>query len=57
MSVPRIKRQDLGVLVIDDAIAIRPLAYASFTFDHRILDGAKADAFMSNVKEKIESWS
>ena len=45
------------VKVIDDAIAIRPLAYASFTFDHRILDGAKADAFMSNVKEKIESWS
>ena len=44
------------VKVIDDAIAIRPLAYASFTFDHRILDGATADAFVSSIKEKIENW-
>lgn len=44
------------VKVIDDAIAIRPLAYASFTFDHRILDGASADAFVSTVKEILESW-
>ncbi len=45
------------VKVIDDAIAIRPLAYASFTFDHRILDGATADAFVSTIKEIIENWS
>jgi pyruvate dehydrogenase complex dihydrolipoamide acetyltransferase long form len=45
------------VKVIDDAIAIRPLAYVSFTFDHRILDGASADAFVATVKEIIESWS
>jgi 2-oxoisovalerate dehydrogenase E2 component (dihydrolipoyl transacylase) len=44
------------VKVIDDAIAIRPLAYASFTFDHRILDGATADAFVSTVKNIIEDW-
>lgn len=44
------------VKVIDDAIAIRPLAYASFTFDHRILDGATADAFVSTIKEQIENW-
>ena len=44
------------VKVIDDAIAIRPLAYVSFTFDHRILDGASADAFVSTVKRHIENW-
>jgi 2-oxoglutarate dehydrogenase E2 component (dihydrolipoamide succinyltransferase) len=45
------------VKVIDDAIAIRLLAYASLTFDHRILDGATADAFMSTFKEELETWS
>jgi len=45
------------VKVIDDAIAIRPLAYASFTFDHRILDGASADAFVSTIKNLIETYS
>ena len=44
------------VKVIDDAIAIRPLAYVSFTFDHRILDGASADAFVSTIKKEIEGW-
>lgn len=44
------------VKVIDDAIAIRPLAYVSFTFDHRILDGASADAFVTTVKRHIEDW-
>ncbi len=44
------------VKVIDDAIAIRPLAYVSFTFDHRILDGATADNFVAEVKAIIEGW-
>ena len=44
------------VKVIDDAIAIRPLAFVSFTFDHRILDGALADNFVSTIKTHIENW-
>lgn len=44
------------VKVIDDAIAIRPMAYISFTFDHRILDGASADHFVSTIKSLIENW-
>lgn len=44
------------VKVISDAIAIRPMAYVSFTFDHRILDGLSADSFVSTVKEMIENW-
>jgi 2-oxoglutarate dehydrogenase E2 component (dihydrolipoamide succinyltransferase) len=41
----------------DDAIVIRPMCYLSFTFDHRILDGAPADAFLMTVKETLEGWS
>ena len=45
------------VVVIDDAIAIRPMVYLSFVFDHRILDGASADWFLVNVKETLENWT
>lgn len=45
------------VVVIDDAIAIRPMVYLSFVFDHRILDGASADWFLAKVKETLETWA
>lgn len=45
------------VVVIDDAIAIRPMVYLSFVFDHRILDGASADWFLGKVKETLENWT
>ena len=41
----------------DDMIAIRPMCYLNFTFDHRILDGATADKFLSIIKQKLEKWS
>ena len=44
------------VKVINDAIAIRPMAYVGLTFDHRILDGATADYFVASIKETIENW-
>ncbi|MFQ5856861.1 MAG: 2-oxo acid dehydrogenase subunit E2, partial [Anaerolineae bacterium] len=37
-----------------DAIAIKPMMYLSLTFDHRILDGATADAFLADVKRRLE---
>ena len=39
-----------------DAIAIRPMVYLSFVFDHRILDGASADTFLAKVKSTLEEW-
>ena len=39
-------------VVIDDAIAIRPMAYLTLGYDHRIIDGAVADEFMSHVKTR-----
>jgi len=43
-------------IVIDDAIAIRTMAYLSIGYDHRIIDGAVADEFMSHVKKTLENW-
>jgi 2-oxoglutarate dehydrogenase E2 component (dihydrolipoamide succinyltransferase) len=40
-----------------DAIAIRPMAYVSLTFDHRILDGAVADYFLGKVVELLQNWN
>ncbi len=45
------------VVVIEESIAIRPMIYLSFVFDHRILDGASADLFLMKVKEALESWA
>lgn len=43
-------------VVINDAIAIRSMAYLTLTFDHRLIDGAVADHFMSSLKNKLEQW-
>jgi 2-oxoisovalerate dehydrogenase E2 component (dihydrolipoyl transacylase) len=40
----------------NDSIAIRTMVYLSFVFDHRILDGASADWFLTKVKETLENW-
>ena len=53
--------QKRAVVITDadgnDSIAIRPMVYLSFVFDHRILDGASADWFLAKVKETLENWS
>jgi 2-oxoglutarate dehydrogenase E2 component (dihydrolipoamide succinyltransferase) len=48
---------DKAPVVIDDAIAIRSICHLSLSFDHRLIDGALADQFMSKVKQVLEEWS
>jgi len=43
-------------IVIDDAIAIRTMAYLSLGYDHRLVDGATGDQFMAEIKEQIEHF-
>jgi pyruvate dehydrogenase E2 component (dihydrolipoamide acetyltransferase) len=43
-------------VVMDDAIAIRPMAYLTLGYDHRLIDGAVADQFMSHMKQTLENW-
>jgi len=40
-----------------DVIAIRPMMYMSLSFDHRIMDGAQADAFLVDVKRRLENFT
>jgi 2-oxoglutarate dehydrogenase E2 component (dihydrolipoamide succinyltransferase) len=48
---------DKTPVVIDDAIAIRSICHLSLSFDHRLIDGAMADQFMTKVKETLQNWS
>ena len=43
-------------VVVNDAIAIKPMMYLSYSFDHRILDGASADTFLAKVVDALENW-
>ena len=61
ISQPQVAILDVGVIekravVVDDAIAIRPMAYLSLGFDHRLIDGSVADQFLSVVKKQIETF-
>lgn len=43
-------------VVIDDMIAVRHRAYFGLSFDHRVVDGARADFFMGEVKQVLENF-
>jgi 2-oxoglutarate dehydrogenase E2 component (dihydrolipoamide succinyltransferase) len=43
-------------VVINDAIAIRPIMYLSLTIDHRLIDGAMGSQFLERVREYLESY-
>jgi 2-oxoglutarate dehydrogenase E2 component (dihydrolipoamide succinyltransferase) len=40
-----------------DTIAVRTMGYLALSFDHRLVDGAEADAFMGVVKATLEGGS
>jgi len=42
--------------VVADAVTVQTMAYLALGFDHRIIDGAVADTFMSRVKHALEHW-
>jgi 2-oxoglutarate dehydrogenase E2 component (dihydrolipoamide succinyltransferase) len=44
-------------VIVDDAIAIRSVAYLALTFDHRLIDGAVADQYTGKVKSILENWA
>ncbi len=39
-----------------DAMLIRPLAYVSLTIDHRVIDGAQTNAWLTRFVEVLEEW-
>lgn len=63
-ATPIINKGDIAILgtgriadrpwVVDGQIAIRKVLPISFTFDHRIIDGAEASRFVSKIKAFLE---
>lgn len=43
-------------VVVDDAVGIRLMGFLTLGYDHRLVDGAVADQFMSDVKQGIENF-
>ena len=39
----------------EDVIAIRQMAYFAMTYDHRVVDGADAEKFLSYLKHYLEN--
>jgi pyruvate/2-oxoglutarate dehydrogenase complex dihydrolipoamide acyltransferase (E2) component len=61
ISQPQLAIMGMGgikkrAVVIDDAIAIRPIIVLSLSFDHRVIDGALADQFMADIQKQLENW-
>ncbi len=43
-------------VVVDDAIAIRPIMVLALTFDHRIIDGATGFQFLERIRIRLEQF-
>ena len=61
INQPQVAILGVGVIekravVIDDAIAIRPMCHLTLGYDHRLIDGADAGRFLSFVKERLERF-
>ncbi len=66
-ATPVINQPQVGILgvgavnkepvVVEDAIAIRSMAYLALTFDHRLIDGALGDQFTAKVKDVLQNWN
>jgi 2-oxoglutarate dehydrogenase dihydrolipoamide succinyltransferase (E2 component) len=61
INQPQVAIMGVGALqnravVINDAIAIRPMMNISLTFDHRLIDGALGAQFLQQVAEKLKNY-
>lgn len=53
LGVGALKKQ---AVVINDAIAIRPMMHLSLTMDHRLIDGAMGAQFLQRIQQLLESY-
>ena len=66
LGMPIINQPQLAILcmgavevrpvVVNGEVVAQPRSYLTLAFDHRIIDGAVADRFMSRVKEHLEKF-
>jgi 2-oxoglutarate dehydrogenase complex dihydrolipoamide succinyltransferase (E2) component len=61
INQPQVAILGIGVLekravVLNDAIAMRPMMNISLTFDHRLIDGALGAQFLQRIKQHLEDY-
>jgi 2-oxoglutarate dehydrogenase E2 component (dihydrolipoamide succinyltransferase) len=72
MGTPIINQPQVGILAtgaikkrpvviedpdLGDVISVRHMMYLSFSYDHRIIDGAMGSSFLKRVVDELESFS
>jgi 2-oxoisovalerate dehydrogenase E2 component (dihydrolipoyl transacylase) len=45
------------VVVVEGMIAIRPIMFLCFSFDHRVIDGLQAARFLQGVRKRLEEFT
>ena len=53
MGIGAIKKR---AVVINDAIAIRPILNLALTIDHRLIDGAMGAQFLQRIAQLLEEY-
>lgn len=61
INQPQVAILDTGAIkkrpvVVNDAIAIRPIMWMSLSYDHRIIDGAMAAQFVQRIVQILENY-
>ena len=51
-----IGKMEKRAVVRDDKVVVRPMCYVTLTIDHRVLDGAQCNAWLTKFVETIENW-
>jgi pyruvate/2-oxoglutarate dehydrogenase complex dihydrolipoamide acyltransferase (E2) component len=64
-ATPLVNHPEVGILglhrigprpaVVDGEVVVREIGWLACTFDHRVVDGARASAFLLHVIERLES--
>jgi 2-oxoglutarate dehydrogenase E2 component (dihydrolipoamide succinyltransferase) len=47
---------DKRAVVVDDEVAVRPMAYFTLGYDHRLVDGADGGRFLQALKQRLEQF-
>lgn len=47
---------DKRPVVVDDQVVVRPMAYVTLGYDHRLIDGADGGRFLQALKDRLEQF-
>jgi 2-oxoglutarate dehydrogenase E2 component (dihydrolipoamide succinyltransferase) len=47
---------DKRAVVVDDQVVVRPMAYFTLGYDHRLIDGADGGRFLQALKSRLEQY-